>query len=62
MRRLLWTTLVLLSCISCNMEKESGSDSHKSATEDGIKFDKAKWALKEGKDYPYREIICLLDL
>ena len=49
--------LILLSFLSCNKAKESNSDSDNSSLESGMKFDKTKWALKDGRDYPFRELM-----
>ena len=44
--------VLALCCIACNNDKakKTGSD-----TSTAIKFDTAKWRIKNGDDYPYRD-------
>ena len=46
---------MLLICLACKPEKaeEKPQKSHDAAKE--MAFDKEKWNIKEGEDYPYRE-------
>jgi len=46
---------LLLCCLSCNTESEEKSDIEDKGTEAEITFDKKKWRIKEGEDYPYRD-------
>ncbi len=38
----------LLCCLACNHKKQEIS---------GEKFDKAKWIIQSGKEYPYRDLM-----
>lgn len=48
--------LVLFLCITaCTAEKREKSEQVDLAIANEISFDKEKWAIKEGEDYPYRD-------
>lgn len=46
---------LFLSCLSCNCDVEEKSDPADRGSEVEITFDKTKWSIKEGKDYPFRD-------
>lgn len=57
MQKKVYILLFLISVAACNKEGKNNSVNieHQSATE--IPFDKTKWGVKEGKKYPYRELM-----
>ena len=54
MRIKLLITLLLLYSVACKTEKEGKSDLDQ-GTETQVTFDKTKWSVKEGMNYPYRD-------
>lgn len=48
--------LLILGSLACNSEREDKSELDNRA-ETEIEFDKTKWSIKEGSDYPYRELM-----
>ena len=49
------TVLLLLGSMACNNEPEVRTIDMDNKPLIEMKFDKAKWRLKEGRHYPYRE-------
>ncbi|MFC2107706.1 hypothetical protein ACFLRY_05175 [Bacteroidota bacterium] len=47
--------LVILSFTSCNTTKDEKPDKESSISESDTIFDKTKWRVKDGSDYPYRD-------
>ena len=47
--------LILCSCLACNREKSEKTDSLDQKLTTEISFDKTKWRVKEGSNYPYRD-------
>ncbi len=45
--------LLLLYCVACNTEKKEEPGSAEG--QENVVFDKIRWRVKEGLDYPYRE-------
>jgi len=46
--------LLFLGFLACNNTKEKKPDNKDNEIKEEVKFDKANWAIKEGRDYPYR--------
>lgn len=46
---------LLICCLACNNERETHAPNMETKPESEMAFDKTKWQLKDGKDYPYRE-------
>lgn len=55
MRIVLHIGLLLLFCISCNNDNKFNPNPVEGGMDTEIQFDKSKWRLKEGLDYPYRD-------
>jgi len=55
MKRILILLLLLSAILSCKSDQEDKATSKLASENIEIPFDKDKWALKEGKDYVYRE-------
>ena len=55
MKRILILLLLLSAMLSCKSDQEDKATSKLASENSEIPFDKDKWALKEGKDYVYRE-------
>ena len=51
MRISVFTIILFFCCVSCNNDNKD----NKIDTESEITFDEAKWKLKDGEDYPYRD-------
>ena len=47
--------MILCSCLACNREKSEKTDSLDQKVTTEISFDKTKWRVKEGSNYPYRD-------
>ncbi|NNL01605.1 MAG: hypothetical protein HKP39_04960 [Eudoraea sp.] len=48
--------IILFLCITaCTSEKKENSDPAVNESSNAIAFEKEKWAVKEGEDYPFRE-------
>jgi hypothetical protein len=47
--------ILFLCCISCKNDREANISESKVKPESEMMFDKDKWRIKEGKDYPYRD-------
>jgi outer membrane protein assembly factor BamE (lipoprotein component of BamABCDE complex) len=55
MRSLYINTLVLFFLLACSAEKEEKTELLDNEIIVEGSFDKSKWRVKEGKDYPFRE-------
>lgn len=55
MRLKLLITLLLLCSLACKTDKEGQSNIEEYKTEIPVTFDKTKWSVKEGMNYPYRD-------
>jgi hypothetical protein len=55
MRTTLLITLSFLICFGCQPEKEGKPKQEERESVSEMTFDKSKWAVKEGGDYPYRD-------
>lgn len=51
----IYIVILLVLCLSCSSHREKLSDEDKDMPGSEISFDKEKWSVKEGKDYPFRE-------
>lgn len=46
---------LIACCLSCNTNREERSENEKNTPGSEMSFDREKWRVKEGKDYPFRE-------
>jgi len=46
--------LLFICCLACNNERKNYSEGISLKPDSEMKFDKAKWKMKDGKDFPYR--------
>jgi len=46
---------LFICCLACKTDKEINVENQKNDEDSEIVFDKEKWKIKEGKDYPYRD-------
>jgi len=53
--RLLIIPLLLLCTSSCSTEEDQKSEVTDSVVATDVQFNKAKWRIKEGKTYPFRD-------
>ena len=54
MRMKLLIPLLISCCFACSTESEYRTGIVSPGTKSGVKFDKTKWRVREGLDYPYR--------
>lgn len=55
MRTTLFIPLAFLFCFACQPEMEEKPKQEESESVAEMKFDKTKWAVKDGEDYPFRD-------
>jgi hypothetical protein len=55
MRMRILAVFFLISCYACNNEKSGYTKEMQPEVDNEIVFNKEKWMMKEGKDYPFRE-------
>lgn len=48
-------SIILICCIACSSCQQGKSEKGKKETNSALVFDKVKWKIKEGEDYPYRD-------
>ena len=49
--------LLILCCLACNTERGEKADDAELETTADIAFDKTKWRVKEGQNYPFRDLM-----
>jgi len=47
--------IVLVSFFSCSSEREKSTEYDQAKPVSAMAFDKTKWRIKDGKDYPFRK-------
>ena len=46
---------LIFACLACTPKREKHSENEQKEPVIEIEFEKSKWKLKQGKDYPYRD-------
>jgi len=55
MKNISYLLFILVLCFACNPTSGDGSENVDAKSKTEIEFDKTKWSVKEGSDYPYRD-------
>jgi len=55
MKKRVFIVFLFVFCFACKSDREENVENKKRNQDREMVFDKEKWKIKEGKDYPYRD-------
>lgn len=55
MKKRVFIVFLFVFCFACKSDREENVENKKRNKDSEMVFDKEKWKVKEGKDYPYRD-------
>ena len=55
MKTRLFIVFLFVCCLSCSTSRDENTENEKNTRSSEMAFDKEKWRVKDGKDYPFRD-------